>query len=556
MDGLAKMFASLEPHLRNYERLQAPWALVIGRQTGQVREALEAAKYNVECIERELLDTAALGQYRIHQRPFRVIILDGPNFRSLGDQIKSAFPGAYFGCVSGESYKRDVYNKGFLFWSRADPDLAKGLIAFGEQHYQIVPLRSSRMGTCYVLAGPSATGKSTASQKMRDINPDIIAIQKHTTRTPREEEVPGKHMQFRGPKEMEEDIKNKKYLTTYEVDGYKYGIPMDLSHKLRNGEDCILTVTDPSTMPQVLKELESQAPQSAVPILFYASAKVLYERLDFRRAQRKENLRRQIKIANQLGEYRKHPDWYKHAINTGRVNEEEETNILASIIQWERYHKRDDYVDTILSRVLPDDFFKRVLAGNEVELRIPDYAIEAYAQKNKMNVDVLRPLQTHHVRCVTEFYGRVGIFLDPLIAQSIPGLNVRDEVLNLIQESVELIPRLRNTYWTSKPLSVFARCARPKAEPYSNDKPKKDLNMTFNDGLLYKLGDDIVRREATGAERYVVAFGFISTRLSRPIPVPMTDSLNKVENNFQTLRFKDPYDPEEDFRAPEEFNTP
>ncbi|WBU38652.1 guanylate kinase [Homoserinibacter sp. YIM 151385] len=90
------------------------------------------------------------------------------------------------------------------------------------QQRERVP-RASRL---VVLAGPTAVGKGTVSQHIRDHHPDVLLSVSATTRPPRPGEVDGKHYYFVSDEEFDRMIRDGEFLEWATVhNSSRYGTP-------------------------------------------------------------------------------------------------------------------------------------------------------------------------------------------------------------------------------------------------------------------------------------------------------------------------------------------
>ena len=157
-------------------------------------------------------------------------------------------------------------------------------------------------------------------------------------------------------------------------------------------------------------------------------------------------------------------------------------------------------------RVLPPDLFPRAFQNQDIFLTIPDEIMKSYAVEKSIPLNVFSHLQRRQVACVSDAYGRVGIFLTPMDRLP-PPYDSRTIVLDLIERAVGLAPRSRNDAHYHAEYSNFAKCC--------------DSLTVFNDGLLYVLGDHYLEEHPmAGAKRYSIAFGFARTkgRIYRALP--------------------------------------
>ncbi len=517
-------------HLMHPQQI-SPLALVVAENGGaKYQKILARAGFKVECVEKQDIRAEDFGHYAAHQIDFNLILLEGRYISSLSDRVGRLFPSAMVIGIGGTSQKRVAYNKGVAVFLPNDvaPDhTLEKLESLARRRYRAQVGLLGRTGKCYLLAGPSCSGKTEAGYQIQedfrgDEESKIIMIQKHTTRKPRTGEEPGVHFQFVTDDEMISFARGRKYFMIFKVSGHKYGIPRQLVDLLNEGHDTVMTLTDIDTIPRIVDELNKIRPGTAVPVMIYADSPTLKARLLERPAPVEELKRRIATLDSELEKVLRRSDKFKYAINTGVSSPDEVKRILKAVVQWERYHSGENYAEYIASRVLPQDFAAKVVRGQEVFLTIPDEVVATYAEQNGILVDDISHLQRQRVVCAPNSYGRRGIFLEPL--RDMHRLNARSTSLDLIEMAIGLEPRARSDFWYHAPVSIFAKCG--------------DSNTKFNDGLLYMRGDDISDRPAFNQPVYAIAFGYARSKGGYTVS-PVRERELEFWNNFtsNTRRF-------------------
>ncbi len=518
--------------------LSRPVALVIAESDARpYREELQEIGYQVEHKEGDFR-TEELGQYVAHNMQFKIIVVEGKQHIPMIKAVKKSFPSAMVVGVGDASHMREAYVSGCALFLAHDRNTSQALRSFATQYLEAQNVKrveaapTQKIGRCYILAGPTCAGKTEAAMQIKDFYSDMVVVQKHTTRKPRADEKDGVDFLFMTKEEMSRQAQGRHYFLTFELKGNRYGIPRQLEDVLRKGNDAVLTVTDLETMGNITCELQKTFQQDvAVPILFYANADTLQNRLH-KRSPIEEIKARLQTLETELNEYLSHTNRYKYAINTGVSKSDEMRRIIKGIIEWERDHRGENYADHVLYRVLPPDFLSTILRGEKTTLRIPQEVIEDYAVEYHIPSWKIKHLSEQPVACVSKAYGRIGVFLKPI--ENIKGANARSVILDLIQRQIKLEPRARRIPWHHLPISVFAKCY--------------DTHTKFNDGLLYMLGDDLVRRETGGDKFYAVTFGLAripNESYYHYLAMPLDDARINVWNSLARAIIKFPLRPED-----------
>jgi guanylate kinase len=498
--------------LKKYLRPASPLAFVISaRESKAYRDALQDAGFSANCIEGEQFPPGEIAHFNIDKENVSLVVLEGDHIKSLAEVVESNFPNARIVGVGDDTHQRNAYSRGFIFYKR-DHQIGKTLREFARREFAKRQITSDQaaspgtVGTCYILAGPTSAGKTEAGvhiqETAKEFKRDVYVIKKHTTRARRPDEEPYKHMVFKTRDQMNSIARGRKYFMTYNADNNRYGVPVELQETLNRGDDAILTWTDSSTLPALVDNLERRiGPGVAVPILFYADSNTLKARLINRPANVAEKERRFPQIDAELARYldpAKLAKYFKYVINTSHYQDTTEIKrLLKAILHWEIEHKNKNYYETVIRRVFPPDFFARVVHSQPITLEIPDQVMHEYSAEKGIPLRMFNSFQRQKVICVSEAYGRVGIWMAPPpdIEKRYQG---RDVVLDLIERTIQFEPRYRNNHRNLMHYSIWAKCG--------------DTLTVFNDGLLYMLGDDLYERPMAGGERYAVSFGFMKTR--------------------------------------------
>jgi guanylate kinase len=103
---------------------------------------------------------------------------------------------------------------------------------------------SKKLGTLFVVAGPSGSGKSSIIRKMLELFPgELVEQVTHTTREPRPGEIPGKDYVFESRASFMGKVAEGFFLEHATVHGNLYGTPMlALRKKLETGLAVIMDI--------------------------------------------------------------------------------------------------------------------------------------------------------------------------------------------------------------------------------------------------------------------------------------------------------------------------
>lgn len=145
-----------------------------------------------------------------------------------------------------------------------------------------------------VLAGPTAVGKGTVSQYIRENYPEVRLSVSATTRKPRPDEIDGVHYSFVTHDEFDDLISQNKMLEWAEVHGLnKYGTRRDsVEESISQGHHVLLEI-DLQGARQVRKSL----PEATFVFLAPPSWDELVRRLVGRGTESPEEQRRRLETA-------------------------------------------------------------------------------------------------------------------------------------------------------------------------------------------------------------------------------------------------------------------
>ena len=504
---------------------QPPKALILAEKDPRLfKKGLEG--FDVMSLLGRTIKPEELGQFEAHKAEFDLVLIEGKHIAGLADEVYRRFPNAQVVAVGTEADRRSASDKHItVFWIREEAPML--LRRFASDYIQPVEASpATRPGKCYFLVGPTCAGKTEAGYRVKD-DPNVVFIQKYTTRPRRSDEKKGVDFQFITKERFAKMERDGKFFYTFDIQGHKYGIPSSLEQLLKRGTDAMVTLTT-DVIGEIKEKLDAINPNISVPILFHADLPVLRERLLRRKAPLDEKERRMNALQASIEYFLDSRDLYKYSINTTHSTPEESARLLRSIIQWERNNSSQNYVDSVLHSVFPHDLFSRIARNEPITLTIPSDITFAYAEEKHIPQSRVACLQRQRVACHSDSYGRFGVFMEPW-KRSEEDIDYREATLDLIEMSAGLESRARNSHRNFIPLSVYGKC--------------HDSLTAFNDGLLYMLGDDFKDRNPADSI-YAVTFGYAKTggKFYRAIKLNAGDInfWQSFSQNLQRFPFKSP----------------
>ena len=184
-----------------------------------------------------------------------------------------------------------------------------------------------RPGHLFVLSAPSGAGKSTLIDRaIREI-PGIWHSVSATTRQPRKYEEEGVHYYFMERGAFEKTIAEGHFLEWAEVHGECYGTPSEeVDRRLAGGEDVIMDLDVQGAL-----QVKKHRPEAILIFIIPPSLEALRERIEDRRTETEESIRRRLSIAEKEMSHR---DQYEQVI----VNDvlDDAFGDLAGVIQSSR----------------------------------------------------------------------------------------------------------------------------------------------------------------------------------------------------------------------------
>jgi len=158
-------------------------------------------------------------------------------------------------------------------------------------------LRPEHTGTrpaVTVLAGPTAVGKGTVSQYIREHYPQVCLSVSATTREPRPGEIDGVHYSFVSHQQFDELVKQGKMLEWAQVHGQnKYGTPRSMvENALAKGRHVLLEID-----LQGARQVRQTLPEATFVFLAPPSWEELVRRLTGRGTESPEEQQRRLETA-------------------------------------------------------------------------------------------------------------------------------------------------------------------------------------------------------------------------------------------------------------------
>ncbi|MBB6334645.1 guanylate kinase [Schaalia hyovaginalis] len=145
-----------------------------------------------------------------------------------------------------------------------------------------------------VLAGPTAVGKGTVVQALRELHPELVVSVSATTRPPRPGEVDGVHYRFLSDDEFDELIASDGMLEWATVHGrHRYGTPRGpVEEALARGERVLLEIDLDGA-----RQVRASMPQAQFVFLAPPSWDALVARLVGRGTEDEEERLRRLETA-------------------------------------------------------------------------------------------------------------------------------------------------------------------------------------------------------------------------------------------------------------------
>lgn len=164
----------------------------------------------------------------------------------------------------------------------------------GPRDLTLRPEHAGRRPSVTVMAGPTAVGKGTVSQFIREHYPQVCLSVSATTRPPRPGEVDGVHYLFVSPQKFDELISQEKMLEWAEVHGLnKYGTRRDtVEDAIARGKHVLLEID-----LQGARQVRQTLPEATFVFLAPPSWEELVRRLVGRGTESEAEQQRRLETA-------------------------------------------------------------------------------------------------------------------------------------------------------------------------------------------------------------------------------------------------------------------
>ena len=171
---------------------------------------------------------------------------------------------------------------------------------------------SPRLGTAFIVSGPSGVGKSTLLKELRQKRPDLRFSISCTTRNPRPGEVHGEHYYFLSKEEYSRKVANGEFLEHAEVFHNGYGtLRSEIMGHVQNGFDVCLDIDVQGAMQLKERTLTDEEWKNCAAFIFIVppSREELERRLRGRQSDSEEQIKLRLEGAAQELSYWKKYDF-------------------------------------------------------------------------------------------------------------------------------------------------------------------------------------------------------------------------------------------------------
>jgi guanylate kinase len=140
---------------------------------------------------------------------------------------------------------------------------------------------AKKMGTLYIVSGPSGVGKTTLIKDFINKNPQVERLVPYSTRAKRDSEKEGDPYRFISQVEFEKLISEQEFLQRFTDYGKEYGIPLkEVLDKLAEGKSLIIDVST-----KVLSDIRQKIPNYKSIYICPAKMSTLLDRLSQRNGE-------------------------------------------------------------------------------------------------------------------------------------------------------------------------------------------------------------------------------------------------------------------------------
>jgi len=170
-------------------------------------------------------------------------------------------------------------------------------------------------GTLFIVSGPSGAGKTTLIDRVRTalqpLNIELYFSVSHTTRKPRNGEIPGRSYHYVSGEEFQRMVAAGEFLEHAHVHAHEYGTSKgEVQGRLLRGQDVILDI-DYQGARQIAKDPDLK-PRSLNIFIFPPSLDVLDQRLRQRGLNSEDEI--QLRLRKAIDEIDEGKDFYDYII--------------------------------------------------------------------------------------------------------------------------------------------------------------------------------------------------------------------------------------------------
>jgi guanylate kinase len=220
-------------------------------------------------------------------------------------------------------------------------------------------------GTLFIVSGPSGAGKTTLINRVREqllpIGIELYFSVSHTTRKPRNGEVPGQSYHFVTEAEFDGMIGRAEFLEWAHVHANRYGTSRgEVSDRLSSGQDVILDI-DYQGAKLIAVDPELQ-PRSLNVFIFPPSLDVLEQRLRQRSLNTDAEI--ELRLRKAVDEIHEGKEFYQYIIINDNL--EVATECLKAAIIAKKLQTRTalEAIDHMAERFKEEDRNGRTAGGN------------------------------------------------------------------------------------------------------------------------------------------------------------------------------------------------